>query len=765
MAATDTGLSQVASSKLKRNSDDMGWEFAVLIDPNDPQRVKCKLCGKEMSGGVTRMKEHIAQIRGGVKPCLNATPDQQARCKAASEAPKRRKIEKQKQEEEVRAVVNIEVVNEDDQEELNEVGKGDPKKGPMDQFLAPIDPSIPLNNKKHQQNINDSVDKERSYRVGQYLARWLYKKNVPFNAINDDDFKQFCEALGRYGPDWRQPSQYMIREKMLSQEVDRTRDLLKPHDIERANTGCSIMTDAWTDKKRRSIMNLCVHCKLGTIFLGSKEASGDAHTSLYIFNYVDECIEKIGADNVVQVVTDNASNNMGAKVMLKDKRPKIFWTSCATHTINLMVEAIGKLKQFAPVITKAKEMTIFLYAHHATLALMRFHTKKRNIVRPGVTRFASAFLTLQSLAAKKKQLKEMCCSDTWEECKPTRTKKGKYTHATIMSRAFWKNVSLCIKVFEPLVKILRLADGDGQSMASMYGEIIEAKKAIMIAVENSEKDYRVITTAMESKMNGRLDTPLHMAGYALNPYYSYANTSIFSDVEVMSGLMEVVEQFYHDNDEAINKVLNIELPKFKKMEDMFGKVAATKAITNANFNAGEWWATYGLETPTLMHMALRILNLTTSSSGCERNWSVFEQVDAKRRNKLDIRRRDDLVYIQFNGRMMDKRKKFESSCDVLLGEDASMAQDWICEGAYKDEEVDPITGLPYSNSDDALGGTEAMEPRRSTRVRELHEVEEFVSDEEEEQVVVNEDEIEFESDDDGVLETKDNEDEEEPIES
>jgi hypothetical protein len=30
-------------------------------------------------------------------------------------------------------------------------------------------------------------------------------------------------------------------------------------------------------------------------------------------------------------------------------------------------------------------------------------------------------------------------------------------------------------------------------MASMYGEIIEAKKAIMLAVENSEKDYRVIS--------------------------------------------------------------------------------------------------------------------------------------------------------------------------------------------------------------------------------------------------------------------------------
>lgn len=75
MAATASGSSEVANSTLKRNSDDMGWEFAVLIDPDDLQRVKCKLCGKEMSGGVTRMKEHIAQIKGGVTSCTQATPD------------------------------------------------------------------------------------------------------------------------------------------------------------------------------------------------------------------------------------------------------------------------------------------------------------------------------------------------------------------------------------------------------------------------------------------------------------------------------------------------------------------------------------------------------------------------------------------------------------------------------------------------------------------------------------------------------------------
>ncbi|XP_044439588.1 uncharacterized protein [Triticum aestivum] len=133
---------------------------------------------------------------------------------------------------------------------------------------------------------------------------------------------------------------------------------------------------------------------------------------------------------------------------------------------------------------------------------------------------------------------------------------------------------------------------------------------------------------------------------------------------------------------------------------------------------------------------------------CERNWSVFEQVDAKRRNKLDVRRRDDLVYIQFNGRFLDKRKKYSSSCDVLLGEDASTTQDWICEDAYDDEEMG-TTGVDNTT-----------EPRRSLRVRELHEVEDFVSDNEDDTVPINEDEIEFDSDDDmvGGIEENDEED-------
>ncbi|XP_071717305.1 uncharacterized protein [Rutidosis leptorrhynchoides] len=154
----------------------------------------------------------------------------------------------------------------------------------------------------------------------------------------------------------------------------------------------AIMTDAWSDRNRRSIMNLCVNSSLGNVFLTSKECSDEAHTRDYIYKYIEMCIEKVGPENVVQVVTDNAANNMGATKLLKLKVS--------------ILGGIGK-KGFKKTLEEARKITVFIYSHHMSLALMRKYTKKRNIVRPGVTIFASSFLTLQSLLEKKTQLRHM----------------------------------------------------------------------------------------------------------------------------------------------------------------------------------------------------------------------------------------------------------------------------------------------------------------------------------------------------------------------
>jgi len=57
-AATGTGTE--GGNVLRRNSDDVGWEYGVLVDPNNKDKVKCILCDKVMFGGVYRVKQHVA---------------------------------------------------------------------------------------------------------------------------------------------------------------------------------------------------------------------------------------------------------------------------------------------------------------------------------------------------------------------------------------------------------------------------------------------------------------------------------------------------------------------------------------------------------------------------------------------------------------------------------------------------------------------------------------------------------------------------------
>ncbi|KAI8542832.1 hypothetical protein RHMOL_Rhmol08G0170100 [Rhododendron molle] len=747
-AATDS------STGLKRASNDMGWEYGILVDPTNLDKIQCKLCGKIMSSGISRLKKHIAQIKGSVSSCPSASKEDIAKCKAAVEEGSKKKKDKLQEAKEIREeVTNIEEDGDDEEVDIVGTRKRPHTLGPMDKYVSDINPGKKT---MGQQTISATILKARIEKVDSFLARWVYEAGIPFHAIDNNSFAQFCEAVGQFGVGYQPPSQYKLREPLLKAEVERTKKCLKKQEEEWASTGCSIMTDAWSDRKRRSIMNLCVNCKEGTTFLSSKETSDESHTGEYIFNYVDKCIEEVGPKNVVQVVTDNASNNMAAAELLKIKRPNIFWSSCATHTINLMLEGIGKLPKFKGVIEKAKAFTIFIYAHHTTLAFMRKATKKRDIVRPGVTRFATSFLTLQSLAEKKEALKGMVTSNEWGKSKwgPSST-KGKTPYATVLSISFWNGVSLCLKVFAPLVKVLRLVDGDRPSMGFVYGELQKAKQEIIEACQSKEAQYKPILEIIDAKAQGRLDSPLHLTAYLLNPFYFYKDQTIQNDSSIMEAVIECVERFYPEDVDAQGDVINKELLMYKNKVGMFGKIVAAKGCeaNNDNYDPVGWWSNYGNSTPKLQRMAMRILALTSSSSGCERNWSTFEGIHTKKRNRLDATRMSNLVYVQFNAKLINKKARRKEK-DVLLASEATYAQGWIVEGG-DDDEVEPGSGLTYELLATTMGVDEVFMPRRSGRnvrvrePRELHE-EDFVSEDDSEEE--ENEEIDFESDGDQVLE-------------
>lgn len=67
----------------KSKSDNIGWEYSELVDPGNSQKMKCKLCNRILTGGVFRLKQHVAHIKGNVVSCDKSTPIDQKKCKRA----------------------------------------------------------------------------------------------------------------------------------------------------------------------------------------------------------------------------------------------------------------------------------------------------------------------------------------------------------------------------------------------------------------------------------------------------------------------------------------------------------------------------------------------------------------------------------------------------------------------------------------------------------------------------------------------------------
>ena len=78
------------------------------------------------------------------------------------------------------------------------------------------------------------------------------------------------------------------------------------------------------------------------MFLKLVDASDRVKDANLLFQLLDEVIMEVGVTNVVQVITNNASNYVLAGKMLESKHKTIFLTPCVAHCIDLMLEDIGK---------------------------------------------------------------------------------------------------------------------------------------------------------------------------------------------------------------------------------------------------------------------------------------------------------------------------------------------------------------------------------------------------------------------------------------
>ncbi|GKB60082.1 3-hydroxyisobutyryl-CoA hydrolase 1-like protein [Tanacetum coccineum] len=158
-----------------------------------------------------------------------------------------------------------------------------------------------------------------------------------------DIFGIAIEAVTQHGTSFKPPSYHKVRVPYLAKAIKSTDEMVKQvHHEQWAKYGCSLMSNGWQDLvAHKYIIKSLVNSPRGSVFVRSIDASN--------------MVEEIREQNVVQVVTDNASNYKAVD---------------------------SKSKTNAKVGNDVKWL---IYNRTGVVNMMRKFTRKRELLRPATT--------------------------------------------------------------------------------------------------------------------------------------------------------------------------------------------------------------------------------------------------------------------------------------------------------------------------------------------------------------------------------------------
>jgi hypothetical protein len=84
-------------------------------------------------------------------------------------------------------------------------------------------------------------------------------------------------------------------------------DSLQPVSDLTSKTGCTIVSDGWSSTSNRPLLNFLAVNPMGAVFVKAVDTSGDVKDAAYIADLIIKEVEVLGPENVIQVITDNAS--------------------------------------------------------------------------------------------------------------------------------------------------------------------------------------------------------------------------------------------------------------------------------------------------------------------------------------------------------------------------------------------------------------------------------------------------------------------------
>ncbi|KAI3869475.1 hypothetical protein MKW92_042578 [Papaver armeniacum] len=294
--------------------------------------------------------------------------------------------------------------------------------------------------------------------------------------------------------------------------------------------------------------------------------------------------------------------------------------------------------------------------------------------------------------------------------KYARTSDGQRMMATVSSNEFWENVTFSCQVLGPLVEVVRMVDTERKPF---MGYIYEAVSRFKCSDQTFKKFFEIFRKRWEKK----ICHPLHCTGFYLNPkfFYKIPAEKIDSDEAyrvVKEGLYKAMERLIPDPKDYDQAMFDL-----RTYTDAARSLGSASAIrTRDTMRPHDWWILHGVGVPCLQKFDIRLLSLTVSASPCERNWSTFENLYSKKRNKFLQQKLSESVFIQYNKKLQrryEEENKYGGDEDVyrpIFLEAFDEDDDWLIpEGGGLVGKVKILLG----NKANAAGGAMDVGPSTS----------------------------------------------------
>ncbi|KAH1107864.1 hypothetical protein J1N35_011632 [Gossypium stocksii] len=240
--------------------------------------------------------------------------------------------------------------------------------------------------------------------------------------------------------------------------------------------GISLICVGWMDAQRRSLISFMAVSEGGPIFLKAVSCEKEYKDKIYVATLIKDAISEVGAQNVVQVITDNALICKAAGSIVETQHPHIFWTPCV------------KLLAVAD------------------------------------TQFASMIVMLKRLKLIKRGLQNMVISDEWSTYKEYDASKSYLVKEKILDDLWWDKVDYILTFTKPIYDMFRIMDTNKPTLHlvyEMWDEMIEKVKKRIYRHEGKKGDeksifYEVVYDILIDRWT-KSSTPLHCMAHSLNP--------------------------------------------------------------------------------------------------------------------------------------------------------------------------------------------------------------------------------------------------------